>query len=226
MYSPGAQSDEILLLFSDGTGRLDIYNPVTVNALAFRWTIEDATRMRIVGEHYFSIEESPTRVVIDEWNYEEVLIFSIQHEETPSGRHMQVLRFEQPIVEWLPKEFGFCRDDIDTFRSPDFSWVGEFNRGYLGVEFGASPEDQGGVVVHRVICGGAAEHAGIEVGDVIRYTDNQIVGTLEKFQSLIQNWSPSQVISLGLIRGGEEVRLEVRLMSRQECLSQEDTERG
>jgi hypothetical protein len=226
MYGPGGQADEVLFLFSDGTGRVDVDNPATVNALTFRWTLEDATRMRIVGERYFGVEDNPTRVVAAEWKCEKVLTFSIQDEETPSGRRMRVLRFEQPIEEWLPKEFGFCREDINEFRSPDFSWVSDQNRGYLGVEFGAPSEGRDGVVIHRVIPGSPADHAGIKVGDIIRRADSQVLGTREEFQSLVQNWRPSQVVSLGLLREGAEVRRELQLISLQSLWQQEEDEEG
>lgn len=221
MYGPGAQSDEILLFFSDGTGRWEIENPVTVSASTFRWIIEDGTRIRIVGERYFSVEYNPTRVVTTECYCEKVLTFSIQYEDTPSGRRMQVLRFEQPIDEGLPNEFGFCRDDIDDFRLPDFSWVSDRNRGYLGVQFKATPENQGGVVVHCVFLGTPADHAGIRVGDIIRRADSQVIETLEEFQSLVQDWRPDQVVSLVVVRNGEELRRELRLRSLQELLSEE-----
>ena len=219
MYGPGSQSDEILFLFPDGTGRLDIDNPLTVNALTFRWTLEDEMHIRIVGEQCYWIAENPTRVAAKGWEYNKLLAFAVQEEDTRSGRRMHVLRFEQPIVEWVPKEFGFCGENIEAFRSPDFSWVTDMQRGYLGVYFSESRNDHGGAVICGVVSHRTADKAGIEAGDIVRRVDDIVVSVADDLRTLVQNWKPNQVVTLEIVRGGETLKREVRLIDFKEWLS-------
>ncbi len=118
-YAPGAASDDSLIFKPDGTGRYEFLNWRLESAILFRWETPSAGVLRIVGEKCLrlsdnlqSVEEGPSDL-----HYPE-LPYTIEEEDTPSGKRMLVLRL--PLKLLIPDCFGFVRKDLSKIEEPDF----------------------------------------------------------------------------------------------------------
>jgi len=84
--------------------------------------------------------------------------------------------------------------------------------GFLGVGPGRFDEpDPRGVHIGNVTPGGAADKAGLKVGDVIAEIDGQAATEWGILQSLIKSARPGQAIKLKVFRGDEELTLSAKL---------------
>ncbi len=108
---------------------------------------------------------------------------------------------------------------------------GEVRRGYLGVEIESVDsataddlglEEVGGVYVHRVAEGGAAQRAGMQSGDVIVAVGERRVGESNELQSEIAQFRPGDTVSVRVWRDGSERSLDVTLEGRDEPLFADD----
>ena len=119
MYGPGAQSDEVLVFKSDGTGRLDVINFVLGTAYEFRWIVDSPNRLTLVGTKTLEIGDDGKTVAEseDKLNLNDAP-YRIASEDTPSGNTMRVLRVE--LMEYASDHFGFVREDISGFEEPRF----------------------------------------------------------------------------------------------------------
>jgi serine protease Do len=97
---------------------------------------------------------------------------------------------------------------------------GKIERGYIGVEITTVDEttakavgltDVKGVHVNRVVRDGAAERAGIEVGDVILQVDGKDVRTSNDLQNEIVLRRAGDKVNLSIWRNGKRITKEVRL---------------
>ncbi len=119
MYGPGAQSDDVLIFFEDGKGRLDFHNPVLCNAWSFHWSILDDRTIHVVGDLAYHCDG---RVVTRSWAHDANHSITVREEATPQGSRMRVLRFSTRLIEGLSDHFAFCRPDVDEYAEPDFSF--------------------------------------------------------------------------------------------------------
>ena len=119
--------------------------------------------------------------------------------------------------------YGFAIP-IDMVQSvaEDLMDDGKIHRGYIGVEISSIDETSAkasglnnvsGVLVNRVVKGGAASAAGIEVGDVILKIDGENVKTSNDLQNQIVLRRAGDKVNLTLWRNGKEINKTVTLRS-------------
>lgn len=117
--------------------------------------------------------------------------------------------------------YGFAIP-IDMVRSValDLMDDGKIERGYIGVEIttvdettakATGLEKVGGVYVNRVVKGGAAAAAGVEIGDVILEVDGKPVNTSNELQNQIVLRRAGDKVKLTVWRGGKRVYKTVTL---------------
>jgi serine protease Do len=93
------------------------------------------------------------------------------------------------------------------------------SRGFLGIQmqpidpalaanFGFTGQ---GVLVNQVVAGGAAERAGIEVGDILVKVNGQPTPTLQKVQRAVKLCAPGAECPIELFRDGETVTVSAKL---------------
>lgn len=123
----------------------------------------------------------------------------------------------------LNQGYGFAIP-IDMVKSValDLMDDGKIQRGYIGVEITSVDETTAktvglnkvsGVMVGRVVRGGAAESAGIEESDVILEIDGMPVKTSNELQNQIVLRRSGDRVSLKIWRGGKEITKSVVLRS-------------
>ena len=102
---------------------------------------------------------------------------------------------------------------------------GEVRRGLLGVHIAnldpLAAETMGldrnyGVVINEVTSGGAADKAGVKVGDVVLAIDGQPMRNLTELRDLIGRTAPGTEVELLVLRDGKEKRIKVELELRTE----------
>ena len=102
---------------------------------------------------------------------------------------------------------------------------GEVRRGLLGVHIAnldpLVAETMGldrnyGVVINEVTSGGAADKAGVKVGDVVLAIDGQPMRNLTELRDLIGRTAPGTEVELLVLRDGKEKRIKVELELRTE----------
>jgi serine protease DegQ len=99
---------------------------------------------------------------------------------------------------------------------------GRAEHAYLGVQFGRlTPQiaqelgvDREGALVLAVGRGGPADVAGVEPGDVVVAVDGERVRRTEDVLSALRRASPGDRLTLAVLRGDEEVELEVLVVDR------------
>ena len=117
--------------------------------------------------------------------------------------------------------YGFAIP-IDMVRSVVLDLIddGKIERGYIGVEITSVDEATAkavglskvaGVSVNRVVKGGAAESAGLEVGDVILDVDGKPVKTSSDLQNEIVRRRAGDKVNLKIWRDGREIAKTVKL---------------
>lgn len=119
--------------------------------------------------------------------------------------------------------YGFAIP-IDMVKSVALDLIddGKIQRGYIGVEITSVDEASAkavglakvsGVNVNKVVKGGAAESAGLEVGDVILDVDGQPVKTSNDLQNEIVLRRAGDKVTLKIWRDGREISKSVTLRS-------------
>ncbi len=107
----------------------------------------------------------------------------------------------------------------------DLMKYGEVQRAQLGVFIRDLDSDmikemnlQGaeGILVDSLISGGAAQKGGLLPGDIITSIDGRSTGNVSQLKAIIGTYRPNEKVSMDIIRGGKEKRLEVILASLQE----------
>lgn len=83
-------------------------------------------------------------------------------------------------------------------------------RAYLGLET-AVVSGNGGLRVTAIIAGSPADEAALEVGDILRSIDGQVVRTPEQLRSAVEAHKPGDRVNLTYERSDREARVEVRL---------------
>jgi len=106
---------------------------------------------------------------------------------------------------------------------------GKISRGYIGVSIkdvdikeakGLGLDKARGVLVQDVLAGGAGDEAGLKVGDVILFVDNQEVNASNELQTIIGTHRPGDVVDLKVFRDGSEINKKVTLKPRSETNNQ------
>lgn len=90
--------------------------------------------------------------------------------------------------------------------------TGTVEKPMLGIK-GATAQQIGGVYIGEIIEGGAAQEAGIQVGDIITKVDDIRTSTMEDLSSYIQSKNIGDTITIILIRNGEQLSLTATLKS-------------
>ncbi|WP_196259197.1 Do family serine endopeptidase [Pelagibacterium limicola] len=107
------------------------------------------------------------------------------------------------------------RDVIDQLQSE-----GVVTRGFLGVSLqdlnddlaeGLGLTNTNGALVTEPIEGAPAGAAGVRSGDVVVSVDGQGVRSSRELSRIISQRSPGTTVNLGIIRGGQEIEIAVRL---------------
>jgi M6 family metalloprotease-like protein len=108
--------------------------------------------------------------------------------------------------------------DLTGFRTVDEAVTTRVSRtitpnhnqpGYLGVQLDADVKDR--LVVGHVESGSPAAKAGLEVGDVIRQVDGQIIGEVATFRDLIQSKQPGDALKMTVQRKDKNVDVSATL---------------
>lgn len=108
---------------------------------------------------------------------------------------------------------------------------GKVSRGYLGVGIQSVDRQRAdalgldrpvGALVNRVEEGGAAERAGIEVGDVILEVDGRPIEIFSDLPPIVGSIRPGQEVRLKVSRWGKEKILKVTLTERDEAVTTTD----
>jgi serine protease Do len=82
----------------------------------------------------------------------------------------------------------------------------------LGVILDEAPKDASGAAIERLIVGGAADRAGLEVGDVIQEIDGKAYFTRQEVLDTLRSLNAGQTISLGIVREGRQVKISAQMM--------------
>jgi serine protease Do len=102
---------------------------------------------------------------------------------------------------------------------------GEVRRGYLGVQIGPIDQtlanalgmkDAKGVLVNKVVRGGAAESAGVKDGDIIVSIDGRGVDAPNELQTYVATRHPGDQVTLTLNRNGKTIEKKLTLRRREE----------
>ncbi len=97
---------------------------------------------------------------------------------------------------------------------------GKVRRGQLGINVGPvtsalverlNLRDQKGVIVGRVLAGGAAERAGVQPNDVIIRFNGTEINEPNMFRNLVAGTAPGSDVSLTIVRDGREQQINARL---------------
>lgn len=118
LYAPGAQSDEVLVLKPDGTGRFEWLNWAMCSADLFRWYTPAPGRLTFVS--YKTLRLGDGQQVVEEGSnfaYDDIP-YEIVTRETPVHGSLQVLRIM--LGEHMPGEYGLIRRDIAGYEEPRF----------------------------------------------------------------------------------------------------------
>jgi hypothetical protein len=108
MYGPGAQSDEQIYFFPDGTGRRLYLNWCLCGFEEFTWTATSGDTLRLQRTYEAMAGSDP----VDAAQPEEELKVSLQEEDTPGGARMLVLRIVAPNPD-DNGTFGLVRREVD-----------------------------------------------------------------------------------------------------------------
>jgi serine protease Do len=102
---------------------------------------------------------------------------------------------------------------------------GRVRRGYIGVEISVVDQTMAnalgmkearGVMVQRVVKGGAGEDAGVRDGDVILSVDGKEVNASNELQSYIATHHPGDAVTLKIYRDGKIIEKSIRLKAREQ----------
>lgn len=99
---------------------------------------------------------------------------------------------------------------ISIVGSRSFSSRKQQSRGFLGVT-PANYEDNGGAVLERITKDGAAERAGLQVGDVVTRLDETVITTRMDMRRFLGTVDPNATVVATILRGEERLERSIRL---------------
>lgn len=77
----------------------------------------------------------------------------------------------------------------------------------------------GGALIVELVANGSAEKGGLEVGDIITNINNVPILSSSQLVEEIKNYSEGDVVSLNVIRNGELLKMEIKLLPAQNTLT-------
>lgn len=107
----------------------------------------------------------------------------------------------------------------------DLIVYGKVSRGYIGIQIktvdatmadALGLQKAGGVLVDNIVDGGAADQAGLKVGDVILMVDGREVNAANELQTLIATRHPGDAVLLKVYRDGKSFDKKVTLQTRED----------
>jgi serine protease Do len=108
------------------------------------------------------------------------------------------------------RTFSFAMPEVfASSRAPMLGINAEDISGQLGSYFGAPGGE--GILVREVNSGSPAEKAGMKAGDVITKVDNESVSSLEQLREKLRAKRESKTVSIGVLRKGSVVALNVEI---------------
>jgi C-terminal processing protease CtpA/Prc len=108
------------------------------------------------------------------------------------------------------RTFSFAMPEVfASTRAPMLGINAEDLSGQLGSYFGAPGGE--GILVREVNTGSPAEKAGMKAGDVITKVDNESVSSLEQLREKLRAKRESKTVSIGVLRKGSAVALNVEI---------------
>ncbi len=90
---------------------------------------------------------------------------------------------------------------------------GSLARPLVGVSIKNDPNGATGAFIAEVQSGGAAEKAGLQVGDIVTSVNGTAVATADEFRGTVGAFSPDETITLEVQRGGKTIQVDVTLGS-------------
>ena len=90
---------------------------------------------------------------------------------------------------------------------------GSLARPLVGVSIKDDPNGATGAFIAEVQAGGAADKAGLQVGDIITSVNGTAIATADEFRGTVGTFSPGQTITLEVQRDGNTVQVDVTLGS-------------
>ena len=99
---------------------------------------------------------------------------------------------------------------ISIVSTKTFASRKQQSRGFLGV-VPADYKDGGGAILEEVTEGGAAERAGLEVGDVVTKLNETPITTHMEMRSFLGAVDPNETVTATFTRGEEELQRSIRL---------------
>ncbi|HEY5156095.1 MAG TPA: trypsin-like peptidase domain-containing protein, partial [Acidimicrobiales bacterium] len=90
---------------------------------------------------------------------------------------------------------------------------GSLARPLVGVSIKDDPNGAGGALIAEIQSGGAAEKAGLQVGDIVTSVDGSPIATADEFRGKVGTFSPGETITLEVTRNGSTVKVDVTLGS-------------
>ena len=92
---------------------------------------------------------------------------------------------------------------------------GQREPGFLGVSLGDRTDGGSGALVAEVSPGSPAADAGLKVGDVVVAIDDQPINGSEGLVAVVRDHSPSDKVTIVVVRNGEQVTLTATLAKQQ-----------
>lgn len=99
---------------------------------------------------------------------------------------------------------------ISVMSTQPFASRKQQSRGYLGV-MPADYEDKGGAILQQVTKDGAAERAGLDVGDVVTRLNDTAITTHMEMRRFLGTLDPNATVVAKITRGDEELEKTIRL---------------
>ena len=90
---------------------------------------------------------------------------------------------------------------------------GSLARPLVGVSIKDDPNGATGAFIAEVQSGGAAEKAGLQVGDIVTSVNGSAIATADEFRGTVGSFSPGETITLQVQRAGQTIKVDVTLGS-------------
>ena len=96
----------------------------------------------------------------------------------------------------------------------------ERSKGFLGIVMSRDQAPDRGVLIGKVVTGGAAERVGMQAGDIILEVNGQIMDSPGQLLKLVASLKPEQKVSVQILRDKEKKSLELSLGNRAQAAEQ------
>ena len=96
----------------------------------------------------------------------------------------------------------------------------ERSKGFLGIQMSRDEAPEKGVLIGKIISGGAAERVGMQAGDIIIEVNGQSINSPGQLLKLVAGLKPEQKVSVQIVREKERKTLELSLGNRAQAAEQ------